>query len=177
MYTRETLLYTQKLEQATSTILTDFHHVYGGVDKLNIITPPKQKEGAIQEWVGSFVYFVKRTPKWDTACEQRSLFLKPFIETFPKDHLLGVWFSAILPGGVIQWHVDKYDSNEEYIRVHLPLIVPSGDIGITVQDTTHVWETGKVFCFSPFVMHTAWNRTESIRLNVNFNFSKQAFQL
>lgn len=176
LYTRESLIYTEKIERATPLILKDFFTVYGNVNSLNIISPPKQKHGAIQEWVGSFSYFEKRNPQWDKACQQRSQFLMPFAKSFPKGHLLGLWFSAILPGGVIQWHVDKYDEDEKYVRVHLPLIVPVGDLGITVQDKTHVWEQGRLFCFDPSAIHTAWNKTDQIRLNLNFNFSRKAFK-
>lgn len=175
MYNRENFIYTQQLEQATANIKEDFFRIYGGVNKLKIIKSPKQDKGVSAEWVGSFAYFQKRNPQWDSFCQSRSHFLKPFVESFPQNHLLGIWFSAILPGGIIQWHVDKYDANEDYIRVHLPLIVPQGDIGITVEKITYNWNEGKVFCFDPFVMHTAWNKTNNLRLNLNFNFSKKAF--
>ena len=175
MHDYTNFLYTKQLEQATDQIKEDFFRVYGAVDNLKIIKSPKQDQGVSAEWVGSFAYFQKRKPQWDSFCESRSVFLKPFVESFPQDHLLGIWFSAILPGGIIRWHIDKYDQGEDYVRVHLPLIVPEGDIGITVEDTTYKWEQGKVFCFNPFVMHTAWNKTNALRLNLNFNFSKNSF--
>lgn len=175
MYTRETFLYTQYLESSTEKILEDFHHVYGDVGDLNIIKPPKQDRGVSTEWVGSFSYFQKRNPQWDEKCQKRSIFLKRLVASTPSHHLLGIWFSAILPNGTIQWHTDMYDSNNNYIRVHLPLIVPEGDLGITIDTTTYKWHKGQVLCFDPFVMHTAWNKTSQLRLNINFNYSRQAF--
>ena len=175
MYSRENFLYTEILEASTDAIEKDFHNIYGGVKNLNIIKSPKQDKGVSAEWVGSFAYFAKRTPQWDKHCTSNSKFLKQLVDQIPKEHLLGIWFSAILPGGIIQWHIDKYDSDVNYIRVHLPLIVPQGDIGITVEETTYKWTRGQVFCFDPFVMHTAWNKTEHLRLNVNFNFAREAF--
>ncbi len=176
MHNSQNFLYTQQLEQATADIKNDFFRIYGSVDKLKIIKSPKQDKGVSSEWVGSFAYFQKRHPQWDESCHRHSTFLKQLVESIPQDHLLGIWFSAILPGGVIQWHTDKYDADQDYIRVHLPLIVPVGDIGITVKENTYKWEEGKIFCFDPFVLHTAWNHTKSLRLNVNFNFSKQSFK-
>ena len=176
MYNRQNFLYTQLLEQATVNIKDDFFRIYDGVEKLKIIKSPKQDRGVSAEWVGSFSYFQKRNPQWDERCQQRSSFLKELVESIPQDHLFGIWFSAILPNGVIQWHTDKYDADQDYIRVHLPLIVPTGNLGITVEEDTYKWEEGKVFCFNPFVPHTAWNYANSLRLNVNFNFSKQAFK-
>ena len=175
MFTRDNFLYTEKIEQATDLITKDFFNIYGGVEKLAIIKSPKQDKGVSAEWVGSFSYFKKRNPKWDKPCQERSTFIVPFIESFLPQHLLGIWFSAILPGGIVQWHTDKYDEGEEYIRVHLPLIVPAGDLGITIEQTTYTWEQGRVLCFDPFVMHTAWNKSDSLRLNLNFNFSKASF--
>lgn len=176
MYNRQNFLYTQQLEQVTADIKNDFFRIYGSVDKLKIIKSPKQDKGVSSEWVGSFAYFQKRNPQWDERCWQRSVFLKKLVGSIPQNHLLGIWFSAILPGGVIQWHTDKYDADQDYIRVHLPLIVPVGDFGITVEKSTYRWEEGKIFCFDPFVPHTAWNYAKSLRLNVNFNFTKQSFK-
>jgi len=175
MYTSSNFLYTNKIEDAAVSIENDFYRIYSGVGDLNIIKSPKQDKGTSAEWVGAFSFIRKRNPQWDEKCRARSEFLIPFIESFPANHLLGIWFSAILPGGIVQWHTDKYDEGEEYVRVHLPLIVPDGDLGITVEQTTYKWERGKVFCFSPFVMHTAWNKCDSLRLNLNFNFSKKSF--
>lgn len=129
------------------------------------------------EWVGSFAYFQKRSPQWDRPCQQHSVFLKELVTSIPQNHLLGIWFSAILPGGIIQWHTDKYDSDDNYVRVHLPLIVPEGDIGITIESTTFKWAVGQVLCFDPFVLHKAWNHTQHIRLNINFNFSRESFNI
>lgn len=175
MYNRENFIHTQLLEQSTDSILDDFQKVYGGVEGLKIIKSPKQDKGVSAEWVGSFSYFQKRNPQWDKQCQQHSVFLKELVASIPEKHLLGIWFSAILPGGIIQWHTDKYDSDDNYVRIHLPLIVPEGNIGITVEKTTYKWSRGQLFCFDPFVLHTAWNHTNYLRLNVNFNFSREAF--
>ena len=174
-YTRDAFIYKDLLESSTNSIKEDFDNVYGGISNLQIIKSPKQDKGSIAEWVGSFAYFAKRTPQWDTYCNTKSKFLKQLVNNIPKEHLQGIWFSAILPGGIIQWHTDKYDNNSNHIRVHLPLIVPEGDLGITVDKTTYQWKTGEVFCFDPFVVHTAWNRSNGIRLNANFNFAREAF--
>lgn len=175
MHTRDNFIYTNLLESSTEAIKQDFDSIYGDVSNLQIIKSPKQDKGSIAEWVGSFAYFQKRNPQWDRDCNTKSKFLKHLVDQIPTEHLQGIWFSAILPGGIIRWHTDKYDDTSNHIRVHLPLVVPKGDIGITVEETTYNWEQGKVFCFDPFVLHTAWNRTNDLRLNVNFNFAREAF--
>ena len=100
MYNRQNFLYTQQLEQVTADIKNDFFRIYGSVDKLKIIKSPKQDKGVSSEWVGSFAYFQKRNPQWDERCWQRSVFLKKLVGSIPQNHLLGIWFSAILPGVV-----------------------------------------------------------------------------
>ena len=175
MYTRENFLYTKLLESSTEFIKCEFENLYGDVANLPLIKPPRQQMALSPEWVGSFVYFVSRKPQWDEASEARSIILKRLVETIPSNHLQGIWFSAILPNGVIPWHVDKYEDAGKHIRVHLPLIVPHGDLGITIDQTTHEWIPGKIICFDPFVRHTAWNKSNEIRLNVNFNFAPEAF--
>jgi hypothetical protein len=183
-YTRDNFIYRDILEKNTDLIKQDFHQVYGDTSDLQIIKPPKQNAKPNSEWVGSFAYFVKRSPRWDDKCGAKSKVLKQLVNQIPNNHLRGIWFSAILPGGLIPWHVDMYggtmligehDADSSHIRVHLPLDVPEGDLGITVDKTTHVWKKGEVFCFNPFVIHTAWNYSDKIRLNANFNFSREAF--
>ena len=175
MYTRENFLYTDLLEASTDPITQDFERVYGDISNLNVIKPPKQNVKANPEWTGSFAFFQNRNPQWDTYCQARSQFLKQLVQLIPYNYLQGIWFSAILPHGVIPWHVDKYEEDNQLVRVHLPLIVPEGDLGLTVGEVTHQWTKGRLICFDPFTRHTAWNKTDSVRLNVNFNFAREAF--
>lgn len=58
-----------------------------------------------------------------------------------------------------------------FLRMHLGLIVPEGDIGIQVEKEKRKWEVGKALCFDDKLLHRAWNNTDEDRyiLSVDFN--------
>lgn len=45
------------------------------------------------------------------------------------------------------------------LRCHLPLIIPEGDVGLRVGDTTVIQEVGRAYLFDDTQVHSAWNRT------------------
>jgi aspartyl/asparaginyl beta-hydroxylase (cupin superfamily) len=175
-FTRENFLYTTLIENLVDDLHDDFKRVYGEINNLKTIITPTQTAN-IAEWKGSFVYFTKRKQKWDPNAERMSTTLKHLVSIIPETHLSGIWFSALLPGCVIPPHTDNYVSHDPYVRVHLPLIVPEGDLGITIDNQTFQWTRGKVLVFDQNKMHNAWNATNQSRLNLNFNFSERAFNV
>lgn len=65
-------------------------------------------------------------------------------------------------------------------RCHLPLVVPKGDLGITVNGETRIWEKGKMISFDDSLLHNAWNHTDEVRIvmmidvpSENFDYSAE----
>lgn len=48
-------------------------------------------------------------------------------------------------------------------RVHLGLIIPEGDCGMSVDGETRRWQSGKVTMFDDTYIRAAWNRTTANR--------------
>jgi len=74
-------------------------------------------------------------------------------------------YSLLHPGGEIKLHIDPENSNSEYLRYHVPLIVPSEDpnkVGFEVMGEKIDWN--EVFAFDDQGLHTAWNKTDNYRL-------------
>ena len=55
-------------------------------------------------------------------------------------------------------HTDS-TTDKPLIRIHLPLIVPKGDIGIEVNSNLITWEEGKCIVFDTSIPHRFWNFT------------------
>ena len=57
-------------------------------------------------------------------------------------------------------------TDKPLIRIHLPLIVPKGDIGIEVNSNLITWEEGKCIVFDTSIPHRFWNFTGHNRVNL-----------
>ena len=70
----------------------------------------------------------------------------PFAYTF---------FSSLGPGANIAVHTAPCNIR---LRGHLPLIVPEGDVGITVGGETRQYTEGKLLLFDDAYPHETWHR-------------------
>jgi beta-hydroxylase len=78
-----------------------------------------------------------------------------------------VGFSRLAAGTVIQPHTgDDFG----FLRMHLGIQVPEGDIGLRVQGEDIKWQTGRAFIFDDSLLHEAWNRTDQDRVVLILDF-------
>ena len=183
MFTSENFIYKQLLEDSHNLFLEDFNCLYPSAEEMDFIKPPRQEMIPNKEWRGLYAYFQARKKQpWLPRAYEAMKNTRKILESLPPNTMLGVWYSALLPGCTVGWHADKQD-DLQYIRIHLPLIMPpSGNLGMQIENrfTKQIqdvrWTIGKVAVLDPEDRHTVWNYTDTIRLNVNFNFSKQAFK-
>lgn len=75
--------------------------------------------------------------------------------------VIGV-YSMLNPHSVITRHTGPENRDGIYVRIHIPLIVPDGDIGFEVACETVDWSD--LFAFNNQKVHSAWNNTELPRL-------------
>lgn len=78
-----------------------------------------------------------------------------------------VGFSVLRAGTQIKPHVG-YKGN--YLRCHLPLIVPEGDCGIAVNNQPVNWSFGKTLIFDDRYEHSAWNFSDKDRVVLLIDF-------
>jgi len=77
-----------------------------------------------------------------------------------------VFFSLLQPGMHI---VPHHGTSNARLTVHLPIIVPEGEgCMLRAGDETRVMEAGKLFAFDDTFEHEAWNKSDSLRVNLIF---------
>lgn len=83
--------------------------------------------------------------------------------------LINAFFSILRPGTHIPPHRGPYAG---MLRYHLGVIVPQGDLGITVDGSTYRWEEGQSLFFDDSFEHEAWNRTQKLRVILFVDFER-----
>lgn len=78
------------------------------------------------------------------------------------DDLYGLVYSAIGPYSILQRHVGPENIDGVYVRIHIPLIVPPGDIFLEVDGEEVTWDD--IFGFNNQHLHSAHNYSNEWRL-------------
>lgn len=71
-------------------------------------------------------------------------------------------YSGLGPHSTINRHTGIENRSGEYVRVHIPLVVPKGDIYFEVAGEEIEWSD--IFCFNNQYLHSAFNNTDEWRL-------------
>lgn len=88
------------------------------------------------------------------------------------DDLFGLVYSSIGPYSILQRHVGPENIDGEYIRIHIPLIVPPGDIFLEVQNQEVTWDD--IFGFNNQYLHSAHNYSTEWRTIMIVDLSRKA---
>ncbi len=80
-------------------------------------------------------------------------------------------FTLLKPGAEIHPHRGLIGA---ILRIHLPLIVPLGDVAFKVRDEIREWQEGKAWVFNDRLHHQAWNHTQHDRYLLVIDFKRQA---
>lgn len=71
-------------------------------------------------------------------------------------------YSVIQAHSVIKRHTGIENRESKYVRCHIPLIVPDGDVAFEVEGREIKWDN--CFAFDNQCEHSAWNKTSYRRL-------------
>jgi hypothetical protein len=85
---------------------------------------------------------------------------KHIIEKFSDCTMAG--YGVLFPHSVISRHTGVENRTGTYIRIHIPLIIPEGDVGFEVAGEEVNWSD--LFAFNNQRVHSAWNNTDHPRL-------------
>jgi hypothetical protein len=77
-----------------------------------------------------------------------------------SDHI--TCYSVITPNSVIERHTGPENWDANYVRVHLPLVIPEGDIFFEVEGVEITW--ADIFGFDNSLPHSAYNNSDRLRL-------------
>ena len=80
-------------------------------------------------------------------------------------------YSALGPQTVLQRHTGPENIEGKYIRVHVPLIVPKGELFLEVNGDFVTWDD--IFCFDNQFVHSAHNYTNEWRLILFIDFCRE----
>lgn len=83
------------------------------------------------------------------------------IREYEKDVCLAL-YSCLGPHSSIPQHSDVENPNNEFVRIHIPLFIPKGDVYFMVGHTKITWDNG-VFGFDGG-LHSAANNTDEWRV-------------
>ena len=75
--------------------------------------------------------------------------------------LVNAELSVLAPGAELRLHKARFRC---FLRMHLGIIIPKGDVCLELEGNRIEWQEGKVMLFDDFYPHTAWNRTEQTRV-------------
>lgn len=159
---------TPKLRDEFLDYHKDFHTTFkGGVSyaQANPLTILTEKEKSI--WKVEGLRYVCPDQK-----VERNIFLDPKVASiFPTataltqkyiDHCGCSGYSILEAGGVIESHSDIENTAHTTIRIHIPLIIPEGDVALEVKGVKNNWS--ELFAFDNGELHSAYNNTNKRRL-------------
>jgi hypothetical protein len=146
----------------------DFHTTFkGGISyaAANPLTILTDEEKSI--WKVEGLRYVCRDQK-----VERNMFLDPKVsKVFPTataltkkylDYCGCSGYSVLEPGGVIHSHSDIENTSHSTIRIHIPLIIPEGDVCLETGGVKNDWSD--LFAFDNGELHSAYNKTNKRRL-------------
>lgn len=75
--------------------------------------------------------------------------------------IVNAGFSCLEPNVITALH---HDFNHDILRCHIPIIIPSGNTAIKINNKIYKWKDNEYFIFDDTYDHQAWNYTDKIRI-------------
>ena len=117
----------------------------------------------INGWVPLGVLYQKEWPDKESVIKKNYPTAHRLVKMFGDDVNVAS-YSLLKPGARIPLHNgDEENRYCKYIRCHIPLIVPEGDMGLWVMGQRIGWRDG-VFGFDNSGVHIAWSNATTNRL-------------
>jgi hypothetical protein len=82
------------------------------------------------------------------------------------------FYSIMAPNTELHRHTGPENLDGKNIRVHIPLIIPEGDIFLEVDGEFVTWED--IFCFDNQYVHSAYNYSNEWRLIFLIDFTRES---
>jgi hypothetical protein len=91
------------------------------------------------------------------------------------DHCGTSGYSSLDPGGVISRHADVENTSQKTVRIHIPLIIPTGDLCFEINGIQNQWSD--LFAFDNGQLHSAYNKTNKRRLIYIIDITREFLKL
>lgn len=122
-----------------------------------------------QKWK---MIIMKNMGEWDEINKAKYPLFNIFIETF-GEQCRSAGFSILEPGGEVLTHTDTEEDHERYVIVHVPLVVPNGNVGLKENDELSTWVEGSSFILDVESPHSIWNFTNEPRVVILLELLKE----
>lgn len=110
--------------------------------------------------------------EWDQAAKNKYPTLNQFVEEL-GDVCRSAGYSILEAGGNVITHTDTEEGHENYVIVHVPLIVPDGDVGFYENNEAGKWIEGECFILDVESPHSIWNYTDKPRVVILLELLKE----
>lgn len=110
--------------------------------------------------------------EWNAEAKSKYPTLNTLVEEL-GDTCRSAGYSILESGGNVLTHTDTEEGHENYVIVHVPLMVPSGDIGFYENDEKGIWVEGECFILDVESPHSVWNFTDQSRVVVLLELLKK----
>ena len=150
--------WSKDFEKEWKTIRAEVENIFKKVDVTDIPLGPDQ----LPKWHSILI-----AQKGESSEEAKTLLpvTSKLVDACPT--LLNADLSILEPGTEIDYH--KANSRT-FLRMHLGIIVPKGDVCLHMEGEDLRWEEGKVMIFDDFYPHSAWNKTDEVRVILMVDF-------
>lgn len=147
---------------AALTQAQGFEPFLGAIDDPQRLAEQLRGEGAAPAWDAYFFY--RHGVRHDDNarhCPRTAAALAAAPLCRIREHAPEVCYSVLAPGTHILPH---YGVTNTRVVTHLPLLVPDGDLALSVGGERRRWEEGVCFSFDDTYEHEAWNRSGGTRV-------------
>jgi hypothetical protein len=79
-----------------------------------------------------------------------------------REGLYGLVYSAMAPYTILHRHTGPENIDGKYVRIHIPLVIPTGDLFLELEGTEITWDN--IFGFNNQYLHSAHNYSNEWRL-------------
>jgi hypothetical protein len=132
----------------------------------------RQLEENLDSWKTMLLKYETRTPTWGDDMKITLEDIRPdLVARYPTAWELTKKFgeycpisnySVMAPRSVLRRHTGPENRTGKYIRIHIPLIIPEGDIFLEVNGEKVDWSD--LFGFNNQLAHSSWNLSDEYRL-------------
>jgi hypothetical protein len=140
-----------------------------------------QFEDNLNSWKNLSLKYETRTPTWGDDAKFELEYADPALANqYPTALSLtrqyGEYcpislYTVMGPRTVLHRHTGPENRSGKYIRIHIPLIIPEGDVFLEVNGEKVDWSD--LVAFNNQLAHSSWNLTDGYRLNFMIDLDRE----
>lgn len=158
VFKKEDFSWSTAFENEWQKIQSEIKTVFS---KVNVSDIPQGPDN-IENWNS---VHIAQSGKLTEGARQHFPVTTRLVENIPG--LINANFSILRPGAELGYHKADF---RFFLRMHLGVIIPDGDVRLKLEDQSLQWKDGEVMIFDDFFPHSAWNKTEYTRVVLLIDF-------